>query len=244
MKIIAGFGAFIKKYLFNRKWKCLACNKEIFDGDFCEKCYQNLPFIKANKCAHCGRETKSPTDYCLTCKGNLTAIDGGASVFTYKKPISSLIQKLKYYNGRYLAEAFAEYLAALYNGLMFKADVATYIPMTLKAEKKRRFNQSELLAKNFSALTGVTAAGLLIKTSETAHQVGLTAAERKRNLFSAFRVKDKKAVAGKNIIVIDDVTTTGATGEAVAEKLKKEGAKAVFLLTVASVPYEKELQGE
>lgn len=236
--------ALLKRFVFNRKWKCLACEKEIFEGDFCEGCFKSLPIIGDNKCAHCGRETKSPTDYCLTCKGNLTAIDGGASAFTYKIPISKLIQKLKYFNGRYLAEPFAEYLKSVYIKSGFTADGAVFVPMTRTAEKKRRFNQSKLLAEKFSDLAGVPVLCALEKTSDTAHQVGLTAAERKRNLSSAFKVKDKKTVKGKNLVIIDDVTTTGATGEAIAEKLKKSGAKAVFLLTIASVPYDKELQGE
>ncbi|MDY6367614.1 MAG: ComF family protein [Clostridia bacterium] len=244
MKLIEDFHRFVDKYLFNRKWKCLACNKEIFDGDFCESCLSELAFIGENKCFHCGRETKTPTDYCLTCKGNLTAIDRGVSVFTYKKPISKLIQKLKYFNERYLAEPFAEYLVKAYNTSGLTADLVTFVPMTAKAERKRRFNQSKLIAEKFSEHVGVKIKELVVKTVDTAHQVGLTATQRKNNLSSAFKVKDKAAVKDKAVLIIDDVATTGATGEAIAEKLKKAGASAVYLLTVASVPYDKELQGE
>lgn len=239
MSVLSGLKSFIHKYLFNRKWKCLACGKEIFEGDFCEECKKSLPFIGENRCDHCGRETASPENYCLTCKGRLTEIDKGISVFNYEKPISSLIKKLKYYNGSYIADVFGEYLAAAYLKSGFTADAATFVPMTRRAESKRRFNQSKMLAEKFSSITGLPVIDVLVKAKETERQAKLTASERKKNLLSAFRVKDRKSVKDKSVIIIDDVTTTGSTGETIAEKLKRAGAVKVYLLTVASVPYDK-----
>ena len=95
--------------LYNPKWRCNICGKEIFDeGYFCKECLNELPYNDKVFCQHCGREVKAPTDYCLTCKGVMTSVDSAGSVFTYKKPINNLIRKAKYNNGKYLLNAFAE----------------------------------------------------------------------------------------------------------------------------------------
>lgn len=239
MKVFGFLKRFAEKYLFNRKWKCLSCGKEIFDGDFCKDCEKALPIIGENRCAHCGRKTASPVSYCLTCKGRLTETDKCLSVFNYEEPISRLIKKLKYYNGRYLAETFSEYLFKAYKDSGITADAATFVPMTARAEKKRRFNQSRLLAEKFSGISGLPLIDVLIKAKETERQAKLSAAERRKNLLSAFRVKDRKSVKGKSVVIIDDVSTTGTTGETIAQKLKRAGAAKVYLLTVASVQIEK-----
>ena len=239
MSVLSKLKGFVLKYFCNRKWRCLSCGKEIFEGDFCETCKNSLPYIDDNRCAHCGRQTVAPVDHCLTCKGKLTEIDKAVSVFNYAEPISRLIKKLKYYNGRYIAETFGEYIAAAYLKSGIVADAATFVPMTKRAEKKRRFNQSLLLAEKFSEISGLPVIDVLVKARETGRQAKLSAAERRKNLSSAFRVKDRKAVIGKSIVIVDDVTTTGSTGEAIAEKLKRAGATRVYLFTVASVPYDK-----
>ena len=228
---------FIKKYFFNPEWRCIACGDEIFEGAFCKKCYDKLPFIRTG-CGHCGRAVLTPTDYCLTCKGKLTLIDEGLSPFSYEGEIKRLIKKLKYYNGRYLAEPLAGFLFQTFKSRDKAADVVAFVPMSEKELKKRKFNQAQLLAQEFSVLSGIPIANVLEKSKETVRQATISGEQRRKNLADAFRVTDKAAVKGKSIVVIDDVTTTGSTGEAVAEKLKKAGAARVILLTVASVPYK------
>lgn len=236
-----GLIGFIKKFLnknaFNPKWKCLVCGKEIFDGgNFCSDCKAKLPFNDKSICDHCGRELTVPQSYCTTCKGELLSTDFMRSAFSYKPPISSLIKDLKYFNKRYLAIAFSEYLADIYFKNFITADYITCVPMTENAYRKRGFNQSELMAKGVAEKVGVPYANLLYKKNETQRQAKLDKAQRLRNLKDAFRVISKPQVKGKTIVIIDDVATTGATGEAVASKLKSAGAEKVILLTVASVP--------
>ena len=108
--------------------------------------------------------------------------------------------------------------------------------MTEKAKRRRGYNQSELLAKSLSEKIGVPTLECLAKVKETKGQVTLRRSERFKNLIEAFRVTDKKAVKGKTVVIVDDVTTTGATAQALAELLKKSGALKVYLLTVASRP--------
>jgi len=237
MRFFDAISSFFSKYLFNTKWRCVNCDREIFGEDFfCEKCKNQLPYNDKSYCQHCGRKLKIAREYCTTCKGRLINVDKARSVYNYEKPISVLIQRLKYNNKRYLAEPFAQDMANVYYKNYFNADGVVFIPMTDKAFKKRGYNQSEELAKEFCKITGLELLYCLKKVKETSRQATLNRTERQKNLKTAFRVVDRKLVKGKKILIIDDVTTTGATSEVVAERLKRAKARAVFLISVASVP--------
>ena len=108
--------------------------------------------------------------------------------------------------------------------------------MTDKALKRRGYNQSRLLAEKLSVLINVPVFDCIKKVKETQRQATLGRAERLKNLDGAFRVFDKKLIAGKSVLIIDDVSTTGATAQVIAKRLKSAGAKIVNLLTVASTP--------
>ena len=195
-----------------------------------------MPFNDGYICANCGRKTLYAEKYCSTCKNALTAIDLGRSVFNYEKPISNLIMRFKYYNARYIKEYFAQRLFLLYTSNYFNADFIVYVPMTDTAKRKRGYNQSELLANALSEKTGVPVFNGLKKVKETKRQATLSRVERLKNLNQAFRITNKRELKDKTVVIVDDVTTTGSTAQAIAERLKKAGALKVYLLTVASRP--------
>lgn len=237
MKFIERIKDFFAKYLFNAKWRCVVCGREIFnDKYFCEKCEKELPINSGAICDHCGRKLKVAREYCTTCKGNLVNVDKCRSVYVYDKQIKLLIQKMKYGNARYLVDLFAEQMSLLYLKNYMNAQAVVYIPMTKKAFDKRGYNQSQLLAQSFAKIVNLPVLDCMIKTKETIRQAKLGRTDRRKNLIDCFRVVDKKAVKDKKVVIIDDVTTTGSTAEVVAEKLKKAGATKVFLMSVASVP--------
>lgn len=237
MKLINGIFGFIGRLLYYPKWRCFSCGKEVFDDEcFCAECRKKLPFIEGAVCEHCGRQVIATESYCSTCKGVLTQTDRARSVFNYEKSVAALIKRAKYDNARYVLTEFADYLASAYYKYYFNSALLVCVPMTRRALKRRGYNQSEILARLVSEKTGVPFADVLIKVKETKRQVKLSANERRKNLSGAFRVTDKTRVRGKSVLIIDDVTTTGSTGEALAEKLKKAGAERVELLTIASVP--------
>lgn len=241
MSVFARIGAFFRKYFFNPKWRCLVCGKEIFEGDyFCEDCAKKLPVREGAICAHCGRASVIPTEYCDTCKGKLTAIDKGRSTFEYDKPISGLIKRAKYEGERYILTAFAEYLALVCFKNYFAADFIVYVPMTKRAERKRGYNHGRILAEKTAEIVNIPVIDCLEKTRETKRQAKLDGEQRRKNLIGAFKVTDKSAVKDKTVLIIDDVTTTGATAEAIAEVLKKAGACSVLLATVAGVSFVKD----
>ena len=275
--LFAKVGAFLRKYVYNDRWRCNSCGKEIFSGSFfCDDCEKSLPRNDKEICNHCGRQVTESAEYCLTCKGNLTSLDKCRSVFNYEGEIKKLIRKAKYDGKKYILDYFAEELERLcvkcgwavdkaadnikenavdsvahnttVNSVTNATDKVTEnaadnlvdnivaVPMTIKALRKRGYNQSLLLAEKLSIKTGVKILDCLTKIKETPKQATLKRLERIKNLDGAFRVTDKKAVEGKRILIVDDVTTTGSTAEVLASRLKRAGAKQVFLLTVASVP--------
>jgi predicted amidophosphoribosyltransferase len=121
----------IKYALFNLKWRCNNCQEENFDGDyFCKSCLENLPFIKENKCSHCGRVLLYAQNYCESCIEKNLNFDKALSVFSYEEPINNLIMQLKYNSKLYLAEVFSSYLSNLFFSNVYDSDVITYVPMT------------------------------------------------------------------------------------------------------------------
>lgn len=231
------FSKLIRASFFNAKWRCLICGKEIFDdGYICDDCEKILPYNDGAICGHCGRKVIAYEEYCSTCKNFLVSLDACRSVFNYEPPISALIKNLKYDNRQYIAKYFAKSLAMLYFKSYFNADMLVYVPMSEKAKRNRGFNQSEMLAKEVSMIINVPTVDCLIKKRETKRQATLKKAERLKNLKDSFSLTDKKVVKDKTIVIVDDVTTTGATAQTIAEKLKKAGAIKVYLLTIASTP--------
>lgn len=239
--IISKFSEFFRKRFFNADWRCLNCGDEVFGKEkFCKNCLDKLPYNDGYICAHCGRKVIAPERYCSTCKGKLVSLDLCRSFFVYDKPISTLIQRFKYGNHRYLSEYFVSCLSKIYAKNYLNADFFVYVPMTEKAQKKRGYNQSKLLAEELSKITEVPVQHCLVKVKETKRQATLNRSDRLKNLKDAFRITNRSIVKDKTIVIIDDVTTTGATAQTIAEKLKKAGAKFVYLLTVASTPpYDK-----
>lgn len=236
MKILKRVLSFLERTLFNPKWKCLCCGRENFNDDYiCEECRKTLPVIEGSFCGHCGRKTVASEAYCTTCKNTLVSLDKGRSLYEYKPPVSTLIRKLKYNGRKYVADFFAKELSSVYLRNFTDADFITFVPSTAKSRKARGYNQSELLARNLAEIVGTEVKEVCVKIKETPRQAKLTRAQRLTNLTDAFKVTDRRSVIGKTILIIDDVTTTGSTVEAIASKLKRAGAERVCLLTVASV---------
>jgi len=118
------------------------------------------------------------------------------------------------------------------------ADALVPVPLHWTRLFRRRFNQSAELARHLSARTGIATEPMLLKrVRRTAHQVGLTRARRIENVTGAFRVAEEQGarVRGLNLVLVDDVLTTGATLEACARVLRRAGAARIDVLTAARV---------
>jgi len=161
------------------------------------------------------------------------------SAFVFNPEIRSVIHAFKYRGmekmgavlGGMMAEAFAGYPEFEEYGAV------AFIPLSLKRQKERGFNQAELLARAFAETTGLKFLGpVLSRTRETAVQANLSRGERFENVKDAFAAVPGAAVGGLEIIIVDDVATTGATLEACAKALKKAGAKKTAGYVIAREP--------
>lgn len=227
----------LNNLFFDKNLTCDICGKDVFNKEnFCESCKAELPYNNEFICDKCGRKTLQSYAYCLECKSSAPNYLKARSAFCYDKDIKRLI--LKYKNGdKYLAKTFAkEMLSTLYK-YFFRSDFMVYTPMFEDDEIKRGFNQAELIAKELQKLSGIAVKDeIIIKVKKTEMQKTLSKAKRIKNLEGAFKVINKAECKGKNILLIDDVLTTGATAEAICEKLLKAKAETVCVLTIASVP--------
>lgn len=226
----------IIRFLFPPDITCNVCNREIFEGYFCAECEEKLPYNNGTICAHCGRRIFNPEERCFSCNGRETWFTRARSVFVYEQPVRHMITSLKYDGKRYLAEIFASRMKEVYYASFFNSDVIVYPPMSEERLVERGYNQAELIAKELSLLIGVPVAdNAFRKVKETARQAMLDAAQRRVNLSGSFEIKDKTAIKGKHVLLIDDVMTTGATVETLSKIMIKHGALSVDVLTIASV---------
>lgn len=227
---------FLSKNLFPEKFRCLVCDIEIFEGDFCTDCLKSLSSNDGATCPKCGRKT-AKSEICIECKAHMPAYDRAFSPLVYEDGSAELVAAFK--GGRpFIANYLSARMAAVLNELP-AVDGIAYVPMTDRVLRKRGYNQSELLAKALSAAIGVPVlGGAVTKVKETTAQKDLARAQRLKNLQDCFKA-DKKEVNGKKLLVVDDIMTTGATADSMALALKKAGACTVFVVTAASVEYSK-----
>ena len=220
---------------YNLKWRCNACDEEIFNGKyFCDNCEKLLPYVKENKCYHCGRITAYSMEYCDSCIEKNVNFTKARSVFSYKPPINILVQNLKYENKLYLSNIFCDYFIEIFLSNFTDTDIITFVPATAKSLKVRGYNQSKVLADKLSNKVNVPVLSTAMKVKDTMHQVGLNANQRRENLKGVFKL-EKVDLNGKNILLIDDVLTTGTTADILAGLYRKNGANKVYVLTIASV---------
>jgi len=190
-----------------------------------------LDILLPKKCVGCGKEGQY---ICKDCELFLSEVPPSkevVSVWEYEGLMEKLIWKIKY-EGMYdiintLVEKAFEKME-----LNLPEDTSiTYVPMYKKKEKQRGFNQAELIAKKVGKLTNKEIIPLLIKIKDNISQVGLNPQERKENVKNVFKYSENGS--RKNVLLVDDVYTTGATMNECIKVLKKAGIKNVLGFTLA-----------
>lgn len=216
--------------------KCIICDRDLsqkIPTCVCDDCNKKLPLVNGKICIKCGEPIPNQEYLCKSCKLNRFTFNVARQNFYYEKPISTLIKKLKYNNAKYLAKPFANFLSKNYYELKCNCDIITFVPQDENKDRIRGYNQSKLIAKHLSNITGVKLAETTIKIKNTPSQVGLSYAERARNLKNCFKLCNNINLKDKKIVIVDDVFTTGATVENISKLLKNAGAKEIVVLTLA-----------
>jgi ComF family protein len=162
----------------------------------------------------------------------VTAFEGAWSYGEFDERLAQLIHLFKYAKIQTLDRPLGGLLIkGLPPGLAF--DVTVPVPLHPWKRLVRGFNQSELLARELSRRTAIPMADALRRTRNTATQAGLTASHRRQNVAGAFAARNAALVAGKRVLLIDDVMTTGVTLAAASRALRQAGALRVTVLTLA-----------
>lgn len=218
---------------------CPICNKVLTRGEkICKQCEEEINVIREPKCQKCGKALSgSEKIYCRDCQEKQHIFDKGVAVFEHKGQIRESIYRFKYNNARVYAEYYADVAVQIY-GKLFKSweiDAIVPVPIYKERELKRGYNQAYVFAKEVSERLKIPLENkLLIRIKNTLPQKELAENMRYLNLKDAFAVNKEQMKGVKNILLVDDIYTTGSTVDACSSILKKAGIKKVYVLCVSA----------
>jgi competence protein ComFC len=183
-------------------------------------------------CERCGAPL-SPNRVCLRCRQTPLVCDRARSLYAYQGEVRKAIHHLKYQRDLCLSLVFGQALSAELGRLDWQPALVTSVPLSPSRRSERGFNQADLLAQSLAMASGLRfRPRALRRIRETASQVGLSLKERRQNVWGAFQA-DRRLVAGREVLVVDDLMTTGATLDACAQALREADAERVYALTLA-----------
>lgn len=223
--------------------QCTCCNVALNDDPvpfFCRACWDGIEPLRDPCCPCCGRPfvspyalQHSPDHLCGPCRSDPPAYTRAWSLYSYASPLQEAMRLFKYNKKVALADALG---ALMSRATIEPAHIDMIIPVPLHPTRlrDREYNQSLLLADRVSRARHIPLSyDNLVRIRETAPQTELSRAVRLKNLRRAFAVRRPQDVSGKQILIIDDVFTTGTTVNECAKTLRKAGASQVYVCTLA-----------
>jgi len=224
--------------------RCLGCDDILHLPSgriFCPVCEKKIKIITGSICHVCGTtfpDSPAQSHVCGDCLEKKPYFDCARAIFSYDDIILNSIHQFKYKSNLSVGEILASFMADFpFPDIDFN-DYSLIIPVPLhvKRLRDRGFNQSLILARALGEKKKIPVDFSLLKRHKfTLTQKGSNKKERKENVRGVFHVADTDKLYGKNIILVDDVYTTGATVNECATTLKKAGAQKVSVLTLARV---------
>ncbi len=223
---------------------CFGCRKSLHNEGaryLCRSCREGINYITGTRCPRCGMGLGDYTlvsqDGCTECRSHRLRFDGAFSATYYEGAIRELIHQFKYGRHEFLARPLAEILVQCVEeaGLgSIGLNMVVAVPLHRKKKSLRGFNQAELLGRNVGRSLDIeVCTGGLKRTLNTPSQTNLPYYCRQENVRGAFMVKRPPVFKGKDVLLVDDVLTSGLTASECARVLKEAGVGRVYVLTVA-----------
>lgn len=241
LKILYEYIDTFLNFIYPRNIYCILCNTPI-DRDeqysICSKCKTKLKLIDGKTCVKCGKPLDELyiIDKCHDCVNNPHYFTKAISCLEYDDIAKKIIYDLKYHRKRYISYHIAE---IMYDRLNYE-DIDSFniiipVPLHIAKQRERGFNQAYLIGKYLSKMTETEVDNkTLIRVKNTTTQNKLTREERRINLEDAFDIINKKNINNKNVLLIDDIFTTGATVDQCSKVLIENGAQNVYIATFAT----------
>jgi len=222
---------------------CMACRTNVSEaGALCPSCWHKIQFLDGPMCDCCGLPFEidpGGVTLCATCHAQRPAFDKARAVMRYDEHSRGPILALKHADRLELSPAFGRWLDRGGRAVVTECHVIMPVPLHPVRLWTRRYNQSAELARALARQAKKPVDfSTLLRNRHTPSQGAMPSARaRRRNMRGAFRISPshKSAIAGRNVLLVDDVLTTGATVDACARVLKRAGAAKVFVLALARV---------
>lgn len=203
-----------------------------------------IDLLYPNICPACGVRIDYNGDFCDSCREKLVRYSGDYSIenadetaffCVYTEEVKAITLKYKKDPCGNTHYAYAKGIAAVLaeKKLSDKLDLILFVPMTAADKRKRGYNQTELIAKELRYILEKPCLNALVKVRETRSQKSLSGMERRVNVKNAFSAKNPEKLRGKNVLIIDDVCTTGSTLAEAARAIKAAGAEKVYAAAFA-----------
>lgn len=207
----------------------------------CRDCVPEVHFIRGAICLQCGKPLEEEEEYCFDCRKRKHMFSRCRAPFLYQGKMKESLIRFKYMGRAEYAVFFGRAMTEFGKEQACFRGKSLLIPVPVHRERKleRGYNQAELLAKEISALTGIPMDGKILRRKKKTKALKSVSKEaRSRDLAEAFQIaeKYKGKVRGKDILLIDDIYTTGSTADAASARLLLAGAASVEVLTLAVSP--------
>ncbi|MFW6306395.1 MAG: ComF family protein [Bacillota bacterium] len=229
----------ILDFIYPENNQCLKCGQKYFFSEIdmiCDSCLLELKILH-NYCRICGRGLEDlELKYCSYCQENEFYFDLARSIGLYGGILKELLINFKYNHHIKTKTPLVNLLFIYLKYYYISENIDNIVPVPIHEERRktRGYNQAELLASGLSGKSGIPLSSQLIRTGETPPLYNFAFEQRKLLLENSFFV-EKGCYQGKNLLLIDDIFTTGATSNEISFILKKVGgAESVFVLTIAT----------
>ena len=198
-----------------------------------------------NRCVFCYRFTGGP-DVCPKCRESLPYTRGGGqrqrfqfvdtcvSPLYYEGDARESLRRYKFHDLPFYWKIYRNFLSKCVDGNEISCDIITWVPLSRRRLRERHYDQARLLAEGLAERMGVPCVKLLVKVGDNPAQSGLSGREARRaNVSGMYRAAAPEQTAGKRVLLVDDIVTTGSTLNECAAVLRLAGAESVSAATVA-----------